>query len=33
VPPEDSGDELKEGNDMEGSELGAGWLAVEEEVE
>jgi hypothetical protein len=33
VPPEDCGDELEQGDDVEGSGLRAGGLAVEEEVE
>ena len=33
MSPEDGGDELQEGNDVEGADLGARRLAVEEEVE
>jgi hypothetical protein len=33
VAPEDGGDELQEGDDVEGADLGACGLAVEEEVE
>lgn len=33
MSPEDCGDELEEGNDVEGSCLSARGLAVEEEVE
>lgn len=33
MPPEDSGDELEEGDDVEGAGLGSWGLAVQEEVE
>ncbi len=33
MPPEDCGDELEEGDDVEGSVLGARRLAVKEEVQ
>jgi hypothetical protein len=33
VPPEDCGDELKEGDDVEGADLRARGLTVEKEVE
>lgn len=33
MAPESRGYELEEGDDVEGAELGAGWLAVQEEVE
>ena len=33
MAPEDCCNELEEGNDMERTELGASWLAVEEQVE